>query len=224
MEEGGPLVAESREAEMPAAPLRAGVIGAGFHRPGPRSVGPGRRARPSRGSSPPRRSAAPRSARSSARAGSSPGAEELIASDEVDVVHVCAPNDLHLPSPAPPSRPGKHVVCEKPVALDSAGADGARGGRARCRGGSRRCRSPTATTRSSARPGRGCAPGGIGDARLVHGTYLQDWLLGARRRQLAGRRRDRRALARVRRHRGPLVRSRRVRDGAAHRRPSRRGR
>ena len=44
--------------------------------------------------------------------------------------------------------------------------------------------------------------------RLLHGTYLQDWLLRPERRQLARRRAARRALARVRRHRLALVRPR----------------
>ena len=47
--------------------------------------------------------------------------------------------------------------------------------------------------------------------RLIHGGYLQDWLLKPDRRQLARRRVDRRRVARVRRHRLALVRPRRVR-------------
>jgi predicted dehydrogenase len=49
-------------------------------------------------------------------------AEELIGSDDVDVVHVCTPNHLHLPLAKAALAAGKHVVCEKPVALDAAGA------------------------------------------------------------------------------------------------------
>ncbi len=49
-------------------------------------------------------------------------AEELVASDDIDVVHVCAPNHLHLPLARAALESGKHVVCEKPLALDAAGA------------------------------------------------------------------------------------------------------
>src|SRR5688500_4205570 len=48
--------------------------------------------------------------------------EELVEADDVDVVHVCAPNHLHAPLTEAALAAGKHVVCEKPLALDSAGA------------------------------------------------------------------------------------------------------
>src|SRR5687767_10262137 len=49
-----------------------------------------------------------------------PSGGELASADEVDVVHVCTPNHLHLPLARTALEAGKHVVCEKPVALDSA--------------------------------------------------------------------------------------------------------
>ena len=41
---------------------------------------------------------------------------------DVDVVHICTPNHLHLPLAEARARAGKHVICEKPLALDAAGA------------------------------------------------------------------------------------------------------
>jgi predicted dehydrogenase len=41
----------------------------------------------------------------------------------VDIVHVCAANDLHVPLASRALRAGKHVVCEKPLAADVAGAE-----------------------------------------------------------------------------------------------------
>src|SRR6478735_8750396 len=49
-------------------------------------------------------------------------AEALIASEAIDVVHVCTPNHLHVPLARAAIAAGKHVVCEKPVALDSGAA------------------------------------------------------------------------------------------------------
>lgn len=49
-------------------------------------------------------------------------ADELVRSEEIDVVHICTPNNLHVPLALAAIEAGKHVVCEKPVALDSAGA------------------------------------------------------------------------------------------------------
>ena len=48
-------------------------------------------------------------------------ADELVHSDEIDVVHICTPNNLHVPLALAAIEAGKHVICEKPVALDSVG-------------------------------------------------------------------------------------------------------
>ncbi len=49
-------------------------------------------------------------------------AEALVQDPDVDVVHICTPNHLHLPLAEAALAAGKHVVCEKPLALDAAGA------------------------------------------------------------------------------------------------------
>src|SRR4051794_18168565 len=46
--------------------------------------------------------------------------EALVESPEVDVVHVCTPNHLHLPLAEAALAAGKHVICEKPLAVDVA--------------------------------------------------------------------------------------------------------
>jgi predicted dehydrogenase len=102
--------------------------------------------------------------------------EELVASDDVDVVHVCAPNALHEPLAAAALAAGKHVVCEKPLAMDAEGA--------------RRLVEQAGTTDRVAavpfayrfyptvRAARERVRQGLtGAVHLVHGTYLQDWLL-----------------------------------------------
>jgi predicted dehydrogenase len=50
-------------------------------------------------------------------------AEELIASDAVDVVHVCTPNVLHFPLCRAALYAGKHVVAEKPLCTSLADAE-----------------------------------------------------------------------------------------------------
>src|SRR5687768_14888404 len=49
-------------------------------------------------------------------------AAELLADDSVDLVHVCTPNHLHEELAAAALAAGRHVICEKPLALDAAGA------------------------------------------------------------------------------------------------------
>jgi predicted dehydrogenase len=52
-----------------------------------------------------------------------PSADELVHDPEVDVVHICTPNHLHQPLAEIALAAGKHVVCEKPLALDADGAE-----------------------------------------------------------------------------------------------------
>lgn len=46
--------------------------------------------------------------------------EEMVGSDMVDVVNICSPNGLHAPQCIQALNAGKHVVCEKPMALSKA--------------------------------------------------------------------------------------------------------
>src|SRR5215218_6630321 len=48
--------------------------------------------------------------------------EALVEAADVDVVHICTPNHLHLPLAEAALAAGKHVICEKPLATDLAGA------------------------------------------------------------------------------------------------------
>jgi predicted dehydrogenase len=50
-------------------------------------------------------------------------AEEIICAEDVDVVHVCAPNHLHHDLVLAALAAGKHVVCEKPLATTVEEAD-----------------------------------------------------------------------------------------------------
>jgi predicted dehydrogenase len=101
--------------------------------------------------------------------------EELVTSDEVDVVHVCTPNATHAPLVELALRAGKHVVCEKPLTTDAASADALAALAAERRVVAAvpfvyRYHPMAAEARARVRDGR------AGEVRLVHGHYLQDWL------------------------------------------------
>jgi predicted dehydrogenase len=177
MEKGSAPGVGSHPARAAATGLRAGILGAGFigrvHARSARLAGATIAAVVA--STPERSAEAGRELGAARDFGS---AEELIASDEVDVVHICTPNNLHVPQALAAIEAGKHLVCEKPIALDLAGASEllaavegtglvatvpfvyryyptGREARARLRSGS------------------------AGEVRLIHGGYLQDWLLAA---------------------------------------------
>ena len=45
--------------------------------------------------------------------------QQLIASPEIDVVHICSPNNRHLPALLAAIRANKHIYCEKPVVANA---------------------------------------------------------------------------------------------------------
>ncbi|MFJ1585187.1 Gfo/Idh/MocA family protein [Streptomyces sp. NPDC088197] len=101
--------------------------------------------------------------------------EALVTSDDVDVVHICTPNDAHAGLAELALRAGKHVVCEKPLTTSSATADAlaalaADSGLVAAVPFVYRYHPMAAEARSRVLDGR------AGEVRLVHGHYLQDWL------------------------------------------------
>jgi predicted dehydrogenase len=102
-------------------------------------------------------------------------AEELVEADGVDVVHICTPNHLHLPLAEAALAEGKHVICEKPLALDVDGA--VRLTRAAAAAGTQAAVPFVYRYYPTVREARERVRAGTtGPLRLLHGTYLQDWL------------------------------------------------
>ena len=48
---------------------------------------------------------------------------DLLARDDIDAVSIAVPNFLHRPIAIDALRAGKHVLCEKPMALNAAEAE-----------------------------------------------------------------------------------------------------
>ena len=102
--------------------------------------------------------------------------DELAADPAVDVVHLCTPNYLHFEQTGRLMRAGKHVLCEKPLTMDSAESEllvalaretGKVGGVAYNLRYYPLCQEARALMEK----------GAIGQPKLVHGSFLQDWLL-----------------------------------------------
>jgi predicted dehydrogenase len=99
----------------------------------------------------------------------------LLESPDIDIVHVCTPNYLHASQALAAVEAGKHVICEKPLAVSEAEA--------------RELAAAAATAGVTAavpfvyrfypavREARArIARGEAGELRVLHGSYLQDWL------------------------------------------------
>jgi predicted dehydrogenase len=157
--------------------LRAGIIGAGFiggvHAHAVRAVG-GVVSRVA-GSSPASSTEAAKRLGVDRPAAS---AEELIADDEVDVVHICTPNATHARLAELAISAGKPVICEKPLATTT--ADARHLVEAADAADVVACvpfvyRYYPTVREARARIDRGDA----GPLWLLHGSYLQDWLSSA---------------------------------------------
>jgi predicted dehydrogenase len=102
--------------------------------------------------------------------------DELAQDKSVDVVHICTPNNVHFEETKALMEAGKHVMCEKPLAMDtqqSAAMIELARKHNRVGGVTHNLRYyPLCQEARSL-----VASGAIGEPRLVHGGFLQDWLL-----------------------------------------------
>jgi len=100
----------------------------------------------------------------------------MLADTEIDAVHVCTPNSLHHAMSKAALEAGKHVLCEKPLAMNAAEARelnelAARTNLAHCVNHNLRCYPMVQQIRCM------IAAGELGDVLVVNGTYFHDWLL-----------------------------------------------
>ncbi|MEA9555216.1 Gfo/Idh/MocA family oxidoreductase [Xanthomonas nasturtii] len=102
--------------------------------------------------------------------------EEVVADPQVQVVHVCTPNHLHRAMAQAALQAGKHVICEKPLATTLQDAQAlvalaASTGLVATVPFVYRYHPVIREARAR------IAQGELGPLRLIHGSYLQDWLL-----------------------------------------------
>jgi len=102
--------------------------------------------------------------------------DDLLADPAVQVVHVASPNDLHHAQAKAILAAGRHVVCEKPLAMTAAESTelvelAATSGLVNATNFNIRFYPLNQQARETV------AAGTLGDVRLVTGRYFQDWLL-----------------------------------------------
>lgn len=102
--------------------------------------------------------------------------EAMVADPEIDVIHLATPNLLHYPHARMALLAGKHVVCEKPLAMTSAESAelvqlAAEKKLVNAVNFNIRMYPMVQQARSMVQDGE------IGDLFILQGSYLQDWLL-----------------------------------------------
>jgi predicted dehydrogenase len=102
--------------------------------------------------------------------------EAMLADPRVDVVHITSPNHLHHRQAKGALEAGKHVVCEKPLGLDSV-QTGELLRLARDAGLVHAVNFNIRFYPQCREARERVAAGTLGDVRLVTGSYLQDWLM-----------------------------------------------
>ena len=102
--------------------------------------------------------------------------DEILADPAVHVVHVTSPNHLHVPQASAILAAGKHVVCEKPLAM-AATESAALVDAARTSGLVNAVNFNIRFYPLHQHIRERIAGGDLGDIRFVTGHYFQDWLL-----------------------------------------------
>lgn len=102
--------------------------------------------------------------------------EALLNDPDVEVIHNCTPNDLHLPVTMAAIARGKHVIADKPLAMNAADAEtmlaaAKKAGVVHAVTFNYRYNPVIQHARVATQRGD------FGPVHFVHGGYLQDWLL-----------------------------------------------
>lgn len=102
--------------------------------------------------------------------------ESLAKDPAIDAVHVCTPNALHHPMAKVALENGKHVLCEKPLTMNSAEAKELLA-LAEAKGVAHATNHNIRYYPAVQQIRQMVAAGDLGDILAVQGTYSQDWLL-----------------------------------------------
>jgi predicted dehydrogenase len=100
----------------------------------------------------------------------------VLSDEHIDAVHVCTPNNTHFPIAMAALKAGKHVLCEKPLALSAGEAQQMyelAESRGLCNATNHNLRYYPVVQQIR----RMIENGDLGEVLVVQGTYSQDWLL-----------------------------------------------
>ncbi|HUV40564.1 MAG TPA: Gfo/Idh/MocA family oxidoreductase, partial [Sedimentisphaerales bacterium] len=102
--------------------------------------------------------------------------EKLVQRDDIDLIDICTPNSTHMPIAIAAAKAGKHILCEKPVAMNAKEAqrmlDAARQANVRHMVGFNYRRVPALALAKQL-----IDEGKIGRVHHFNAVYYQDWLV-----------------------------------------------
>jgi len=102
--------------------------------------------------------------------------EKLVQRDDIDLIDICTPNSTHMPIAVAAAKAGKHILCEKPVAMNANEAqkmlDAARQANVRHMVGFNYRRVPALALAKQL-----IDEGKIGRVHHFNAVYYQDWLV-----------------------------------------------
>ena len=102
--------------------------------------------------------------------------DDMVADPDIDVVHLATPNHLHYPQAKAALLAGKHVICEKPLAMNATQS----GELVKLAAEKKLVNAVNFNIRMYplAQQARSLVQSGeLGDLFILQGSYLQDWLL-----------------------------------------------
>ncbi len=102
--------------------------------------------------------------------------DELLQRDDVDLIDICTPNNVHVPMAIKAAQAGKHVLCEKPLAMNLAEAREALAAVQEAGVVHMVCHNYRRVP-AIALAKKMIEDGDLGTIYHWRGTYLQDWLL-----------------------------------------------
>lgn len=102
--------------------------------------------------------------------------EKLVQRDDIDLIDICTPNSTHMPIAVAAAKAGKHILCEKPIAMNAKEAqrmlDAARQANVRHMVGFNYRRVPALALAKQL-----IDEGKIGRVHHFNAVYYQDWLV-----------------------------------------------
>ena len=101
--------------------------------------------------------------------------QEVVARDDIDLIDIGAPNNLHMPIAVAAAKAGKHILCEKPLAMNAAEGEAMVAAAAEAKVNNTLCHNYRRVP-AIALAKEMIEAGELGEIYHYRAVYLQDWI------------------------------------------------